>query len=221
MTAYLCSKENQLLKWKALKCQTLGAAVHMTVLVAMCILFCSCVCTVCTKFSDSLMLCTFYLALSSAQFSERFQTLSCLPCALFCSCLCKVRSQVSDALSQALCNLSLAFLADFTHYWFYCSHTFHSFLSQNILCFSFGSKDMITAFTSSVLQVQQFYTAGIPLLEAYLLPIIELAKNPRTKRPLATWSRFIHMRVFHGVKMADLTCSCTNRKRSSNKPFSE
>ena len=27
--------------------------------------------------------------------------------------LCKVRSQVSDALSQALCNLSLAFLADF------------------------------------------------------------------------------------------------------------
>ena len=33
---------------------------------------------------------------------------------LFCSCPCKVRSQVSDALSQALYNLSLAFLADFT-----------------------------------------------------------------------------------------------------------
>ena len=28
--------------------------------------------------------------------------------------LCKVRSQTSDALSQALCNLSLDFLADFT-----------------------------------------------------------------------------------------------------------
>ena len=41
-------------------------------------------------------------------------TLSCLPCALFCSCPCKVRSRVSDALSQALCNLSLTFLADFT-----------------------------------------------------------------------------------------------------------
>ena len=41
-------------------------------------------------------------------------TLSYLPCALFCSCPCKVHSQVSDALSQALCNLSLAFLADFT-----------------------------------------------------------------------------------------------------------
>ena len=37
-------------------------------------------------------------------------TFSCLPCTLFCSCLCKV----SDALSQDLCNLSLAFLADFT-----------------------------------------------------------------------------------------------------------
>ena len=81
---------------------------------------------------------------------------------------------------KSLCNLSLAFLADF---WFYCCHAFHSFLSQITLCFSFGSKDMITAFTdmSSVLQVQ-LYTAGIPLLEAYLQsycqwPIIELAKN--------------------------------------------
>ena len=37
-------------------------------------------------------------------------TLSCLPCA----CLCKVHSRISDALSRALCNLSLAFLADFT-----------------------------------------------------------------------------------------------------------
>ena len=61
-------------------------------------------------------------------------TLSCLPCALFCSCLCKVRSRISDALSQALS-------------WFYCSHTFHSFLSQITLCFLFGSKDMIIAFT--------------------------------------------------------------------------
>ena len=34
-------------------------------------------------------------------------------CILFCSCPCKVRSQVSDTLSQSLCNLSLAFLADF------------------------------------------------------------------------------------------------------------
>ena len=33
---------------------------------------------------------------------------------LFCSCLCKVCSQISDALSQALCSLSLAFLAGFT-----------------------------------------------------------------------------------------------------------
>ena len=37
-------------------------------------------------------------------------TLSCLPC----TCLCKVCSRIFDALSQALCNLSLALLADFT-----------------------------------------------------------------------------------------------------------
>ena len=70
-------------------------------------------------------------------------------CIEFCSCLCKVRSRVSDAFSQALCNTSLAFLADFT-------------LSDS--------------------------TA---LIHFYL---------PRTKWPLPTWSRFIGMRVFRGVK---------------------
>jgi len=38
---------------------------------------------------------------------------------------------------------------------------------------------------------------------------------PRTKWLLAKWSRFIRMRVFRGVKMADLSYSRTNRKRSS------
>ena len=66
-------------------------------------------------------------------------TLSCLPCALFCSCLCKVRSRISDALSQALCNLSLAFPSWFHTIWFYCSYTFHRFLSQITLCFSLSN----------------------------------------------------------------------------------
>ena len=117
---------------------------------------------------------------------------------LFCSCLphgvCKVRSRISDALSQSLCKLSLAFLADF-----------HIFLS---LCFSFGSKDMITAFTCLPSYRHSSFT-----LRAYLCwrhiycqwPIIELAN---ASPPLATWSRFIRMRVLHGVKkMADLSCS--------------
>ena len=73
-------------KWKALKCQTLGAAVHVIVLVAKRILFCSCLCTVCSKVSC--LLCAFYLALSSAQFAQRFQTLMLAMCILFCSCLC-------------------------------------------------------------------------------------------------------------------------------------
>ena len=61
---------------------------------------------------------------------------------------------------------------------------------------------------SSILQAQQLYTAGIPLLEAYLLPMAnhELAMN--VSPPPATWSRFICMHVFHGVKkMTDLSCS--------------
>ena len=68
-------------------------------------------------------------------------TLSCLPCALFCSCPCKVRSRVSDALSQALCNLSLAFLADFTLSDFIAPTRFivKLFSLANTLCFSFES----------------------------------------------------------------------------------
>ena len=62
-------------------------------MLTLCILSRSFLCTVCSKVSESLML------------AMRI---------LFCSCLYKVRSRVSDALSQALCNLSLAFVADFT-----------------------------------------------------------------------------------------------------------
>jgi len=64
-----------------------------------------------------------------------------LACALFCSYHCKVRSRVSDALSQALCNLSSAFLADFTLSDSTATIRFINFLSQITLCFSFGSKD--------------------------------------------------------------------------------
>ena len=37
----------------------------------------------------------------------------CTFCLFLPTGVCKVRSRISDALSQALCNLSLAFLADF------------------------------------------------------------------------------------------------------------
>ena len=76
---------------------------------------------------------------------------------------------------------------------------------------------MITAFTClPSLQAQQFYTAGIPLLEAYLLLMVN--NRTRNERPLPTWSRFIRMRVFCGVKKWPTYCvfiCCTNRKRSS------
>ena len=104
---------------------------------------------------------------------------------LFCSCLCKVRSRISYALSQALCNLSLAFLTDFT---LSDSTPLISFIAFSpVLCFSFGSKDMIIAFTCFPSYRHSSFT-----LRAYLCilpwPIIDLAITslPRTKRPLAT-----------------------------------
>ena len=117
---------------------------------ALCVLSHSFLRTVCSKVSDSLMLAT---------------------CILFCSCLCKVCSRVSDVLWQALCNLPLAFLVDFT-------------LSDSIalinyaLLFVWIKRHDHSVHMSSVLQVQQLYTAGIPLLEAYLLPMT----NNRTRK---------------------------------------
>ena len=95
-------------------------------------------------------------------------------CILFCSCLCKVRSRVSDALWQALCNLSLAFLADFT-----LSDSTAPIrfivklfsLANYTLLFVWIERQDHSINMSSVLQVQHLYTAGIPLLEAYLLPM--------------------------------------------------
>ena len=104
---------------------------------------------------------------------------------LFCSCPCKVHSRVSDALSQALYNLSLAFLADFTlsdstapiHF---IIKLFS--LANCTLLFVWIERQDHSVHMSSVLQVQQLYTAGIPLLEAYLLP---MANNRTHKERLS------------------------------------
>ena len=89
---------------------------------------------------------------------------------LFCSCLCKVHSRVSDALSQSLCNLSLAFLADFT-----LSDSTAPIrfvvklfsLTNYTLLFVWIERQDYSVHMSSVLEVQQLYTACIALLEAY------------------------------------------------------
>ena len=107
---------------------------------------------------------------------------------VFCSCPCKVRSRVSDALSQALCNLSLVFLADFT-----LSDSTAPIrfivklfsLANYTLLFVWIERQDHSVHMSSVLQVQQLYTAGIPLLEAYCQwTIIELAKNVSPKNKM-------------------------------------
>ena len=73
---------------------------------------------------------------------------------------------------------------------------------------------------SSVLQVQHLYTAGIPLLEAYLLPMA----NNRTHKECLSQNKmaasnvvqiYTHVRFPRSKKMANLSCSRTNRKRFS------
>ena len=99
-----------------------------------------------------------------------------------------VRSRVSDALSQALCNLSLAFVADFTLSDSTDLIRFISFLPQITLCFSFGSKDMITAFTCLPSYRYSSFTLGAYLCWRHTYckwPIIELAKNVSPKNKIA------------------------------------
>ena len=121
---------------------------------------------------------------------------------LFCSCLpgyAKFAHKFLTLFHRPWCNLSLAFLADFIAL----------ILSQITLCFSFGSKDMITAFTRLPSYRHSSFTLWAYLCWRHIYcqwPIIELAMN--VSPPQATWSRFIRMRVFRGVKkMADLLCS--------------
>ena len=93
---------------------------------------------------------------------------------LFCSCPYKVRSRFSDALSQALCNLSLGFLADFTlsdSTAPICFIVKVFSLASYTLLFVWIERQDRNIHMSSVLQVQHIYTAGIPLLEVYLLPM--------------------------------------------------
>ena len=106
-------------------------------------------------------------------------TLSCLPCA-FCFVPAYAKFVISDALSQALCNLSLAFLADFTLSDTTALTRFIAFSRKLNSTFCLDRKTSVHMF--SVLHAQQFYTAGIPipLLEAYLLPMANnLTRNER------------------------------------------
>ena len=147
------------LQWKALKCHTLGAAVHVIVLVC------------------------WLESINASWLSHACHAHSVL---FLPTGVCKVRSRRSFT---GLVQLIHSFPS-----WFY------SFLSQITLCFLFGSKDMITAFTCLPSYRHSSFT-----LRAYHCwrhtycqwPIIELAIN--VSPPLAMWSRFICRHVFHGV----------------------
>ena len=65
---------------------------------------------------------------------------------------------------------------------------------------------------SSILQAQQLYTAGIPLLEAYSLPMANnRTRNERLSKNKTFASHVVkiptHARFPRSKKMADLSCS--------------
>ena len=120
---------------------------------------------------------------------------------LFCSCLYKVRSQISDALSQALCHFSLAFLADLILSDSTAFIRFIAFSRKLHSAFVWIERHDHSVHMSSILQAQQLYTAGIPLLEAYLLPMANNRTRHNERLSAASHvSRFIRMRIFRGVK---------------------
>ena len=143
------------------------------------------------------------------------------PCELFCSCRCKVRSRVSDALSQALRNLSLAFLA----YFILSDSTapicfivkLFSLANYNLL--SFGSKDKITAFKSlphvfrltgtAALHCGHTFFGGI--LTAFQRISLKIFDLHSPLRLVSLVARIITWKVDCNLKYCNPRCACAPR----------
>ena len=117
--------------------------------------------------------CTFCFVPAYAQFVQRFQSLSCFVhsvsplFAMHIVLFLPMQSSLTHfwRYSRALCNLPLVFLADFT---LSDSTAFIRFIAfaKYTLLFIWIERHDHSIHMSSILQVQQFYTASIPLLEA-------------------------------------------------------
>ena len=139
---------------------------------------------------------------------------------LFCSCLCKVRSRVSDALSQALCNLSVAFLADFTLSDSTALIRFIAFSRKLHSAFPLDRKTMITAFTCLPSYRHSSFTLRACFCWRHTYcqwPIIELAMNVSpTNKTAASHVVEIHTHARSKKWPTYHVAVChTNRKRSS------
>ena len=115
--------------------------------------------------------------------------LSCLPCTF---CFVPAYQGMQSLLTSftGLLQLILSFPS-----------CFHSFLLQITLCFSFGSKDNDHSVHVFLSYRHSSFTLQACLCWRHIYcrrPIIKLTMN--VSPPLAMRSRFIRMRVFHGVK---------------------
>ena len=151
-------------------------------IVAMHILFCSCLCTVCSKVSDS-----------HAGFRHSILFFACYAYCLFLPMQSSLT--IFWRYSQASCNLSLAFLADFT-------------ALIRFIVFIWIKRHDHSVHMSSVLQVQQFYTMGTPLLEAYLLP---MANNQTRNERLSQEQNVSDRQTDTQTKYCNPRCACAPR----------
>ena len=135
-------------------------------LVAMRILFCSCLCTVCSKRLQTLS----WFVHSILLFTCHAHSVLFLP----------MQSSLTSFWRSFMGLVELVFPSWFNTIWFYCSHKFHSFRKlKYTLLFVWIERHDHSVHMSSVLQVQ-LYTAGIPLLEAYLLPTANSQRTAAT-----------------------------------------
>ena len=141
-------------------------------------------------------------------------TLSRLPYA-FCFVSAYVKF-AHEFLTLSLCNLSLASLADLTLSDSTALIRFIASLANYTLLFVWIKRHDHSVYMSSILHMQ-LYTAGIPLLEAYLLPMANnrTCRNERLSAASHVGPDSYACAFPWSKKMADLSCSRMQYKQKT------
>ena len=116
-------------------------------MLTMCVLFCSCLCKVCSHVSEALMfaMCVLFCSCLCKVCSHVSEALMFVLRTLSCSCLCKVCSHVSEALMLTLRTLSCSFLTNVS-----CSD------SKALLRFFVNNRSLSTSFCAFLLDTKAY-----------------------------------------------------------------